>query len=104
MTFIESEKFYNQDKLEYQIDRNKDFLYWLKGSIKNGYRFYITLEDLQELVENIARWYEIKYPERALKELEGISFLDFDQIKDISDVMDIEQLLFRLPAKQLRVM
>ena len=36
MTFIESEKFYNQDKLEYQIDRNKDFLYWLKGSIKNG--------------------------------------------------------------------
>lgn len=55
MTFIESEKFYNQDKLEYQIDRNKDFLYWLKGSIKNGYRFYITLEDLQELVENIAR-------------------------------------------------
>lgn len=34
MTFIESEKFYNQDKLEYQIDRNKDFLYWLKGVYK----------------------------------------------------------------------
>lgn len=104
MTIAAAEKFYNQDKKEYQIDRNKDFLYWLKGSIKNGYHFYITLEDLQELVDNIASWYEIKYPERTLKELEGISFLDFDQIKDISDVMDIEQLLFRLSAKQLRVM
>lgn len=104
MTIVEAEKLYDQDKREYQIGRNKNFLYWLKESIKNGYHFYTTLDELQELIDNIVMWYEIKYPERTLTKLEGISYLAFDQIKDISNVMDIEQLLYRLTAKQLRVM
>lgn len=57
-------------------------------------------EELQELIDSVVNWYEIKYPERELEYFEGIKDMNFQDIRRISDVMDIRQLLFRLPHNQ----
>ena len=101
MTIAEAKRFYKEDKKEYEIGNNKDFINWLKTSIHNGYNCYIDIDELQELIDNIVNWYEIKYPERELEFFEGIQHLNFKDIKSISNVMDLRQLLFRLPHKQL---
>ena len=104
MTIAKAEKFYEQDLKEYEIEKNKDFLNWLKKEISNGYRCYIEPKELQELIDNIVNWYELKYPERELEYFEGTRFINFKDIKSISNVMNIRQLLFRLPHKQLCLM
>ena len=61
----------------------------------------MQIEELQELINNIVNWYEIKYPERELEYFEGIRHMNFQDIKRISNVMNIRQLLYRLPHNQL---
>ena len=63
MTIAEAESFYKKDTKSCQLEKNKNFLCWLKSSIKDGYHCFVSLEDLQELINNIVSWYEIKYPE-----------------------------------------
>ena len=104
MTIAQAERFYEQDTKDYEIEKNKDFLTWLKTSIKDGYHCFIKTEELQELIDSIVNWYEIKYPERELEYFEGTRHLGFQGIRRISDVMDIRQLLFRLPHNQLCLM
>lgn len=77
---------------------------WLKTSIKDGYHCFIKTEELQELIDSIVNWYEIKYPERELEYFEGTRHMNFQDIRRISDAMDIRQLLFRLPHNQLCLM
>ena len=104
MTIAQAERFYEQDTKDYEIEKNKDFLTWLKTSIKDGYHCFIKTEELQELINSIVNWYEIKYPERELEYFEGTRHMNFQDIRRISDVMDIRQLLFRLPHNQLCLM
>ncbi len=101
MTIEQAERFYEQDNKNYEIKKNKVFLNWLENIIDDGYNCFIKIEELQELINNIVNWYEIKYPERELENLEGIRNEKFKDIKRISNVMDIKQLLFRLPHNQL---
>lgn len=104
MTIAQAERFYEQDTKDYEIEKNKDFLTWLKTSIKDGYHCFIKTEELQELIDSIVNWYEIKYPERELEYFEGTRHMNFQDIRRISDAMDIRQLLFRLPHNQLCLM
>lgn len=104
MTIAQVERFYERDTKDYEIEKNKDFLTWLKISIKDGYHCFIKTEELQELIDNIVNWYEIKYPERELEHFEGTRYMKFQDIRRISDVMDIRQLLFRLTHNQLCLM
>ena len=104
MTIAQAERFYGQDTKDYEIEKNKDLLTWLKTSIKDGYHCFIKTEELQELIDSIVNWYEIKYPERELEYFEGTRHMNFQDIRRISDVMDIRQLLFRLPHNQLCLM
>ena len=104
MTIAEAERFYEKDTKDYEIEKNKDFLTWLKTSIKNGYHCFMKTEELQELIDSVVNWYEIKYPEKELEYFEGTRHLGFQGIRRISDVMDIRQLLFRLPHNQLCLM
>lgn len=101
MTIAQAERFYGQDTKDYEIEKNKDFLIWLKTSIKDGYHCFIETEELQELIDSIVNWYEIKYPERELEYFEGTRHMNFQDIRRFYDVMDVRQLLFRLPHNQL---
>lgn len=104
MTIAQAERFYEQDSKKYDIKEYKELLTWLKDAIKNGYHLFIDIESLQELIDNIVYWYEMKYPERELEFFEGIRDINFENIKNLSKVMDINQLMYRLPHEQLCLM
>lgn len=101
MNLREARRFYEQDKKKYIISKNKELLTWLKEVVKNGYHPFVDIEQLQELVDNIVNWYEIKYPNRELEYYQGVTYFDFKNIKSLSKYMDIQQLMYRLPAEQL---
>ena len=100
MTIYETERFYEQDNKKYEIEKNKDFLNWYKDIISKGYHPFMKTNELQQLIDNIVNWYELKYPEKELEYFEGISHTKFKDIKSISNVMTLRQLLFRLSNKQ----
>lgn len=104
MIIAQAERFYEQDSKKYEVLKNKELLSWFKDSVKNGYHPFIDIESLQGIVDNITNWYEIKYPEREMKFYEGIRFFDFDNMKSLSKVMDIKQLMYRMPYEWLYLM
>lgn len=104
MTIAEAQRFYEQDSKKYNISKNKEFLTWFNNIIKNGYQPVCDIDDLQELINNITNWYEIKYPEREMEFYEGTRYFNFEDIKPLSKTMNIQQLLYRLPHKQLCLM
>ena len=104
MTIAQAERFYNQDNKEYEIENNKELLSWIRNSINNGYHCFIETQELQELIDRIVNWYEMKYPERELEYYEGIRRDDFKDIERLSKVMDINQLFFRIPSRQLSLL
>ncbi len=101
MTIAQARKFYEQDQREYNLEENKEFLSWFKDKIKNDYYPFIEIEELQELINNITYWYEIKYPEREFEFEEGIKNLNFKSIAPLSKSMNIYQLMYRLSDDQL---
>jgi len=104
MTIAQAQRFYEQDTKKYDVSKNKELLSWLRDSIKNGYHSFTDIDCLQELIDNIVYWYEMKYPEREMEFYEGTIDIRFEDIKTLSKVMDIKQLMYRLPHKQLCLM
>lgn len=101
MTIAEARKFYKKNTKKYEIEHNKEFLSYLKESLKKGYHLFLSIEDMQDLINSIAYWYELKYPEREMEYYEGIRYDEFENIENLSKKMDIKQLLYRLPKDQL---
>lgn len=101
MTGIESENFYAQDTKSYEIRNNKELLEWLSTKKKEGYQELLSNERLQSLINYITAWYEIKYPERELEALEGVRYIDYEDMKSLSTEMDVKQLLYRLPNNEV---
>lgn len=100
MTIAEAEKFYKQDNHLYELNKNKDFLQWLKNIEKQGYTCPINLDDMQDLINYLVNWYEIKYPN---KDLEGVCQTEYiydNKPNSISDMMNTKQLLYRLNCSQ----
>lgn len=104
MTIAEDEKFRNQDNKKYKIENNQEFIYWLIKSVNNGYNLYINFENIQDMINKISYWYEIKYPERTFENKEGIIHDNFKNIKNLAQEMNIKQLNYRLSHKQLCLM
>ena len=100
MKTTQLERFYKCDMKKYEIEKNKEFLIWLKKAVKKGYYCFITLKELQELVDNIVNWYEFKYPEIEPGYFEETEHIDLQKNKKFSDEMSIRQLLLRLPHNQ----
>lgn len=101
MTNAEAEKFYEKDKKEYMLNKNKQFLKWYREMTNSGYCVFIDLEELQETIDRIADWYEYKYPNREFEFYEGVRDPKFQDITSISEHMTVFQLLFRLPHNSL---
>lgn len=113
MTIKEADNFYKQDKKEYILNKNicinwineeleKDYIKKyaktnkkeLKNTITTIYKQFRNINKLQQLIDFITTWYEIKYPN---KELDRCTiYLNYKNIKPLSKEMDIDQLLYRL--------
>ena len=101
MNIAQVERFYEEDKEKYNVYKNKELLSWLKKMNKEGYTPSVSMSQLQMLIDNIAYWYEMKFPEREMECSKGVSYFNFENIESLSKIMDIEQLMFRLPREQL---
>lgn len=100
MTDKEKNKFYQLDKKKYILEKNKVFLNWFKISIKNGYSCYMDVTQLQDLIDTITNWYEIKYPEKDLEQTENILYLGISNHQKMSDLMTFNHLLYKLDNNQ----
>lgn len=96
MTYTEHDNFVSQDKEKYIINKNEEFLAWYRKILMDGYEPFVDVDRLQELIDFITLWYEIKYPKNELDFYNGTKNLNFEGIKSIAKQMDFEQLRFRL--------
>ena len=88
-TKSELHKFYEQDKEKYEIKKNKEFLNWFDNILKNGYKSYTSLDEIQKTIDTIVNWYEIKYPNEWILEHSN------GEAKVLNE-MDTKQLLSRM--------
>ena len=88
-TKSELHKFYEQDKEKYEIKKNKKFLDWFDNILKNGYKSYTSLDEIQKTIDTIVNWYEIKYPNEWILEHSN------GEAKVLNE-MDTKQLLSRM--------
>ncbi len=101
MTIEEANKFYQQDKKEYLIKNNKEFLNYLNLRLKGGYSPRLSLDEMQKLINEVTKWYETKYPNREFDRDNGCFNIDFTDTKDIANYLSFDQLLFRLPSRMI---
>ena len=97
MKFIENN--YNQ---AYNLKNNKEFLNWLNSKIKNGYDNFIDIDQIQELIDKITYWYEIKYPDNRKKWIYRINY--FEDVNKLSKKMSVRQFLNRITEEQLQLL
>ena len=57
MTISELERFKEQDLEKYNVKTNYQFLEWLKNSLDGGYKSYMNITDIQNLIDKIVNWY-----------------------------------------------
>lgn len=90
---------------EYDLAKNEKIKAWLELKEKKGYIPDITTEELQDLIDKIVFWYELKYPDFILDD----SYLACnnppdpemkEQVEALSEQMTFEQLLNRLTYNQ----
>jgi len=103
MTIKEANNFYKQDEMKYEVATNKEFIKWYNNLIWDGYKPYMTTTNIQELIDKLVIWYEIKYPEKDFQKNEGITYPNFENIESLSKVMTIDELLYRLSNKEASI-
>lgn len=99
----ELKNFYNNDARFYDLNENKKFLYMFNHLIEDGYELFIGIDEMQDMIDRLVNWYEIKYPEREFDFYDGQMTSDFSKFKELSDVMDVRQLFFRLTDNQIKL-
>lgn len=88
------------DRKLYELVSNQEFMEAYKILIFNGYKNFLDIEEMQALINLVAAWYVIKYPEREFEYYDGIKCDYFSDVKKLSSNMNIKQLLYRLTKKQ----
>lgn len=104
MTGLEWENFHKLDNEEYIIEKNKEFIKYYQEKKKNGYNPILTLTEIQTLINEITSFFEFKYPEKLLNQIEYENILGnevLDECIRISRKLDINQLKYRLNHDQL---
>ena len=102
MTKDELKNFYNNDLKKYDLKENTYFKVMFNRLLEEGYNLFIGLDEMQDLIDRFTFWYEIKYPEREFDFYDGKIVQDFAFKKELSDLMDINQLFFRLTDNQIK--
>lgn len=104
MTGEEVKNFYKEDERLYDLKENKKFLIMFNHLIDDGYSLFIGIDEMQDLIDRLFTWYEIKYPEREFDFYDGKLTSDFVTKKELSDLMNINQLFFRLSDNQIKLL
>ena len=104
MTSEEIKNFYKEDERLYDLNENKKFLFMFNHLIDEGYNLIVGIDEMQDLIDRLFTWYEIKYPEREFDFYDGVEIQDFTIKKELSDLMDINQLFFRLTDNQIKLL
>lgn len=104
MTSEEIKNFYKEDERLYDLSENKKFLIMFNHLIDEGYNLIVGIDKMQDLIDRLFTWYEIKYPEREFDFYDGVEIQDFTIKKELSDLMDINQLFFRLTDNQIKLL
>lgn len=91
------DNFFSKDRKMYDLRHNREFLSWYKNKMRHGYNSIFNVNDLERLIDFISMWYYIKYPDRYYEIEDGKVDLDFSNTKDISNSMDFNEMLYRLP-------
>ena len=77
MTKEELKNFYSEDEKLYDLNENKKFLYMFNHLIDEGYELFIGIDEMQDMIDRLAAWYEIKFPEREFDFYDGKIVQDF---------------------------
>lgn len=93
MTIKEANNFYDEDKMLYDLNSNKEFINLFKELTNNGKNSYYDISDLQNLIDKLKIWYEFKYPEKIYNKRE---YFGLENISDIANEINYKQLLYSL--------
>ncbi len=96
---------FRKDKNRYIIRKNNPFLKWYYSLVSSRYRSFISLDEMQELVDFVTCWYaRVKYPDRDFDYNDGIRNPNFKNIESLVSSLNIEQLLYRLTDNERTLM
>lgn len=97
MIGLEYENFYLLDDRRYILKENYEFLDWYSNKNKEGYQSIISVEQMQKLINEIVKFYELKYPDELFDSVKHKNDIEFTkQAKEISKMLNFDQLKFRL--------
>lgn len=100
MTIKEMNLFYDKDKKEYIVSKNREFLKWLKQKEKNNYHPFISTEEIQELIDKLSIWYELKYPDKGYEYYHQEDYDNFNKVYSLTKEMTFDRLLDRLTEEE----
>ena len=104
MTGLEWENFEKYDNKEYIVEQNSEFIKYYEEKLKEGYYPTLDLNEIQNLVDKLAMFFEFKYPEEmfnASMYRDGTKKEVFHECLKIAKKLDIEQLKYRLSHDEL---
>ena len=96
MNGLEHENFYLLDNQEYVLEKNKNILN-IVG--KREGKSFLTIEELQEIIDEVTQLFEIKYPNNLLYEIMHIANKNVEEIKKclkITRQLDMKQFRYRI--------
>lgn len=98
MTGLELENFYKYDEGKYILNNNQEFLDYYQRRINEGFQCELTIEQFQNIIDEIVLFFEFKYHDNMLRDsLYGYDKDEsYHQSKKIAQELDIEQLKYRL--------
>lgn len=105
MTGLEWENFEKYDNKEYIVEQNTEFIKYYEEKLKEGYYPALDLNEIQNLIDKLAMFFEFKYPEEmfnASMYLDGTKKEVFHKCSKIAKKLDIEQLKYRLTYAEVR--
>lgn len=101
MKFSSYENISKQDEKKYMLDNNTEFNTWYSEVCSSNYKSFISPFELQDMIDIISEWYEIKYPTNNFINCNGTSNPDIYGTSNRVQCMDFNSLINKLTAKQI---
>ena len=80
---MKQQYYFKSDKQNYIVRKNKDLIKYIRNTSKKGIEFEINLNEMQQLIDYVGFWYELKYSNE---------YLSKENINDKDTIYDIKKL------------